>query len=281
MAVSDENTSETGTVAVNGARLYYQIAGNGEPLVLLHAGIADSRMWKAQFETFAQQYRVIAYDLRGYGQSDTPDLPFAHHRDLTTLLDHFDVESAHLLGASAGGAVALDFALEHPHRVRTVSLAATAVEGYQFTDHRTLERWEETETVLEDGEYERAAEIESEMWLAGPNRDLDQLGPELRTLLKDMLLRSYEVSLDEDRENEQRSQPTAVSRLDDIEAPVLILIGDRDRPDMHTIAEILAEQIPDTETIVIPETAHLPNLERPDRFAEHVLDFLNEWSSQM
>jgi 3-oxoadipate enol-lactonase len=272
--VSTENTAETGIVAVNGAQLFYRMAGEGEPLVLLHAGVADSRMWDGQFETFTQHYRVIAYDLRGYGQSDMPDHSFAHHRDLTALLDHLNVESTHLLGASDGGAVALNFALEHPSRVRTISLADAAVEGYQFTDHRTQEGWEETDTALENGDFERAAEIEAEMWLAGPSRTLDQLDPELRTLLRDMLLQSYEVAPNGEG-NEQELQPPAVSRLDEIEAPTLILVGDQDRPDILAIAEILAEQLSGAEKTVIPETAHLPNLERPDLFTEHVLDFVN------
>ncbi len=274
MTVSNENTAETGIAAVNGTQLYYRTAGDGEPLVLLHAGVADSRMWEAQFEKFAQHHRVIAYDLRGHGQSDMPDDPFTHHHDLTALLDYFDVASAHLLGASAGGAVALNFALEHPDRVKTISLAAAAVEGYQFTDRQTLEGWEEAGAAFEQEAYERAAEIESEMWLAGPYRDLDQLDPELRKLLRDMLLQSYEIAPNGE-DLEQELQPSAVSRLDEIEAPVLVIIGDQDRPDILAIAEKLTAQLPTVEKSIILDTAHLPNLERPDLFNERVLDFVN------
>lgn len=93
-----------------------------------------------------------------------------------------------------------------------------------------------------------------------------------------MLLRSYEVAPDGD-ENEQELQPPAVSRLDEIDAPVLVLIGDQDRPDILAIAEMLSEQLPNAEKTVIPETAHLPNLERTDLFTERVLDFADVRSS--
>lgn len=277
--MSNENTSESGVVTTNGTQLSYQTAGTGEPFLLLHAGVADSRMWDVQFETFAQYYRVIAYDLRGYGDSEMPDLPFAHHLDLTALLDHLEIESTHLLGASAGGAVALNFALEHPERVRTLSLAGAAVDGYQFTDRSTLERWEEAGTALEEEEYERAAEIESEMWLAGPNRNLDQFDPELRKLHHDMLLRRYEISPDEDQENEQELQPPAVSRLDEVEAPTLVLVGNQDRADILTIADMLTERVPDAKQTIISGTAHLLNLERPDLFDQHVLGFVEARST--
>jgi 3-oxoadipate enol-lactonase len=277
--MSNRNTSESGVVTTNGAQLSYQTAGTGEPFLLLHAGVADSRMWDVQFETFAQYYRVITYDLRGYGNSKMPDLPFAHHQDLTALLDHLEIESTHLLGASAGGAVALNFALEHPERVRTLSLAGAAVDGYRFTDRSTLERWEEAGTALEEEEYEQAAEIESEMWLAGPNRNLSQLDPELRKLLQDMLLRRYDISPDEDQENEQELQPPAVSRLDEVEAPTLVLVGNQDRADILTIADMLTEQVPDAKQTIISGTAHLLNLERPDLFDQHVLGFVEARST--
>lgn len=103
--MSRGTTPETGVATVGGGNLYYRDAGSGEPLVLVHAGIADNRMWDAQFEALARHYRVVAYDLRGYGRSDTPTAPFYHYRDLASLLESFDIESAHLVGASAGGAV--------------------------------------------------------------------------------------------------------------------------------------------------------------------------------
>src|SRR5215208_6198208 len=93
---------ETGMAEVNGARIYYEVAGEGDPLVLVHAGIADSRMWEDQLMAFADRYRVIRYDMRGFGMTAMVDLPFSHHEDLRGLLDSLDVERAHLVGCSMG-----------------------------------------------------------------------------------------------------------------------------------------------------------------------------------
>src|SRR5215211_2762150 len=89
---------ETGTAEVNGARIHYEVAGEGEPLVLVHAGIADSRMWEGQIPAFSERYRVVAYDLRGFGRSEMVEWPFSHHEDLRGLLDFLGVERTHLVG---------------------------------------------------------------------------------------------------------------------------------------------------------------------------------------
>ena len=107
---------------VNGARLYYEAVGEGEPLVLVHAGIADSRMWEGQLTAFADRYRVIRYDMRGFGMTAMVDGPFSHHEDLRGLFDSLNVERVHLVGCSMGGGAALDFALEYPQRVGNLVL---------------------------------------------------------------------------------------------------------------------------------------------------------------
>src|ERR1700752_4341621 len=99
--------------AVNGANLFYRFAGEGPPLLLLHAGICDSRMWDDQIGEFARTHRVIAPDFRGFGQSTMVAGNFAHRRDLGALMDHLDVGRAILLGVSMSGRIALDFALEN------------------------------------------------------------------------------------------------------------------------------------------------------------------------
>src|SRR5215216_7930834 len=101
----EEMLRETGMAAVNGTRIYYEAAGEGEPLVLVHAGIADSRMWEGQIAAFAERYRVIRYDLRGFGKTEMVEGPFSHHEDLRGLLDFLGVRRTHLVGCSMGGGV--------------------------------------------------------------------------------------------------------------------------------------------------------------------------------
>src|SRR5690606_6601331 len=120
----------TGFADINGARLYYEVAGEGPALVLLHAGICDSRMWDDQFAAFAKHYRTVRYDLRGYGQSNPVAGRFAHYEDLRALLDHLGIERAYLIGVSFGGMIAIDFTLTYPQRVAGLILVGTGVDGY-------------------------------------------------------------------------------------------------------------------------------------------------------
>ena len=125
---------DTGVAEVSGAPLYYETAGVGHPLVLIHEGIADSRMFDDQFGAFAQHYRVIRYDVHGFGKSGIPAGPFSGHEALHDLLRVLGVERMYLLGMSLGGRIAIDFALTYPTMVDALILAAAGVGGYTASD---------------------------------------------------------------------------------------------------------------------------------------------------
>src|SRR5215213_7322991 len=144
---------ETGMAEVNGARIYYEVAGEGEPLVLVHAGIADSRMWEGQFKAFAERYRVIRHDMRGFGRTALVDGAYSHHEDLRTLLDKLKVERAHLVGCSMGGGAVLDFALEYPQRVGNLVLVGSAVGGFG-PDIDPPRQWDEILAAEQAGDLE-------------------------------------------------------------------------------------------------------------------------------
>src|ERR1044072_1308890 len=115
-----------GIAEVNGTRLYYEVAGEGFPLVLISGGgLLDCRAWDNQFETFAKSYQTIRYDIRGIGSSARPLKPFSHSHDLYMLLKFLQVKQANIIGLSFGGGIAVDFALEHPEMVNDLILAAT------------------------------------------------------------------------------------------------------------------------------------------------------------
>src|ERR687893_2974526 len=141
---------ETGMAEVNGARMYYESAGEGETLVLVHAGIADSRMWEGQLAAFAGRYRVIRHDMRGFGMTAMVDGPYSHYEDLRGLLDSLDVERTHLVGCSMGGGAVLDFALEYPQRVGNLVLAGSAVGGFA-PDIDPPRQWDEILAAEEAG----------------------------------------------------------------------------------------------------------------------------------
>ncbi len=160
---------KTSTASINGATLYYELVGEGEPLVLVHAGIADSRMWDAQIEVFAQRYRVIRYDMRGFGRTSMVEGPYSHHEDLRGLLDFLDVRWAHLLGCSMGGATVLDFALRYPEKVGALVLVGSAVSGFEG-DFEPPGQWNELVAADEAGDLGRGSELEVQIWVDGPGR---------------------------------------------------------------------------------------------------------------
>src|SRR5512146_125874 len=124
--------SKTGFVEVDGANLYYEIAGEGPDIVLVHAGFVDHRMWDEQFAAFAQRYRVVRYDMRGFGVSRFTQGPFAHRRDLQQLLQALGIAHAHLVGCSMGGGVVIDFALDYSGMADSLVLVNSALGGYPF-----------------------------------------------------------------------------------------------------------------------------------------------------
>lgn len=262
----------TGTVGVDGAGLYYEVAGEGEPLVLVHAGISDSRMWEAQVDAFARQYRTIRHDMRGFGRSPIVDGPYSHHEDLRALLDALDVERASLVGCSRGGGAVIDFALENPHRVGALVLVGSAVGGFRF-DEEPSEGWDELVAADEAGDLERVSELEVRMWADGPRRGPGVVDPAVRDLVRGMnliALKNEALQLGEELE----LQPPAATRLPQIQAPTLVLVGDEDRPRPLAAADLLAKELPNARKVVMTGTAHLPNMECPEEFNRLVLKFL-------
>jgi 3-oxoadipate enol-lactonase len=255
-----------------GAAIDYSVSGSGPDVVLLHAGIADRRMWNPQIPVLARTFRITAYDLRGFGKSPMVEGPFAHYRDLRALLDSLGVERAALVGASLGGSVAIDFALEHPERVSALILADPGLDGYRFEDPWIKGRWQESEAALDRGDFEEAARIETETWLAGPERTLEPRHEPLRALLREMLLASYPAA--KGGGVEEGPDRASVERLTELRVPTLVLVGAHDVPDMKRIADLLAERIPGAARVTIADAAHLPSLEQPQEFNRVTLEFL-------
>lgn len=114
------------------SNLFYSVKGQGEPLVFIHGNFNDSRIWSYQIDKFSKYYKVICYDLRGYGKSDTPTSSFSHFEDLKSLLDLLGIKKVIIVGSSLGGSVAIDFALQYPEYVKSLVLAAPAINGYRY-----------------------------------------------------------------------------------------------------------------------------------------------------
>ncbi len=259
---------------VNGARIYYEVVGEGEPLVLVHAGIADSRMWKDQVAGFADFYKVVRYDLRGFGRTEMVGGPFSHHEDLRGLLDFLGVERAHLVGCSMGGGVVLDFALEYPHRVGNLVLVGPAVGGFR-PDFDPPKEWDDLVAADEAGDLGLVSELEVRMWVDGPARSPADVAAPVRDLVREMnliALQNEAAGLGEEWEPE----PPAADRLPDVQAPTLLIVGDEDQPRIFAAADLLERELPNIRKVLMHGTAHLPNLERPGEFNRLTLDFLQD-----
>jgi pimeloyl-ACP methyl ester carboxylesterase len=276
--MSESIQSIRGFAEVNGAKLYYEVTGTGHPLVLLHEGIADSRMYDDQFHAFAQCYRVVRFDLRGFGQSDLPpsDKPVALHEDLYGLLVFLGIKKTYVLGMSMGGAIALDFTLAHPAMVDALILVAPGVSGYDMTSFEAEYQaiGEEIEEAVKRGDYERASELETRIWVDGPERTPQQVDPVVRQRVYEMNLHNSRNMGAAEFPPPQELDPPAIARLGEVAVPTCLIIGDKDVREMLSIIQKLEQGIPGARKVVMHDVAHALNMERPEEFNQIVLDFL-------
>ena len=274
------NQPITGMVGVEGGQLYYEVAGEGHPLVLIHAGISDSGMWDDQFGVFAQHHRVIRYDARGFGKSRTESVSFSNRQDLYDLLKHVGAEKAYVLGISRGGQIAIDFTLEHPEMVDALIPVAAGLGGYEHKpadDEKSkheMQMFAEMDELWGKGEFARLAEMEVRMFVDGPGQSPDRVDPRVRERVQEMNANNFSR---QDGETKPRPlEPPAIGRLAEIQAPTLIILGDLDTSGTLAMADFLARGIAGARKVVIPGTAHMVNMERPGEFNRVVLDFLSE-----
>jgi pimeloyl-ACP methyl ester carboxylesterase len=281
MAGETEICIQAGDAVVNGTRLYYEMAGSGTAVLLIHGNMADRRHWDGQFPVFARKHKVIRYDVRGFGKSDLPveGQPYSHHRDAAALLRRLGVASAHIIGLSMGAGIAADFVLSHPDMSRSLVSVGPWVVGYQSP----------AVTEVFDA-LNRAA---SAFHLGGPTAALDEIfaGP-LGQSIHDARLaeRLRQINADysfwhlyhTDPGETQVSAATAATetpaaqRTAEIQVPALIVTAEHDLPACREIAGLLERTIAGARKIVMPETGHIINMERPDDFNRIVLDFLQE-----
>jgi pimeloyl-ACP methyl ester carboxylesterase len=263
-------STERGFAGINGAQLYFEVAGAGHPLVMLHGHLLDSGQWDDQFERFAQRYRVVRYDARGFGQSSMPPEAFAHHEDLRALLAFFGIERAYLMGCSGGGAAIIDFALAYPDQTAALVLVGAGVIGYQSDKIPPLVQ--SVNEAFERGDIDQAVELVTQLWTDGTDRTPDQVNPVARERIRAMTAGLFARPKVDAPMN--LLEPLAIDRLAEIRVPTLVVVGDRDLPRILDVADILLEQVPGARKLVIPDAGHHPNMEHPALFNQAVLDFL-------
>jgi pimeloyl-ACP methyl ester carboxylesterase len=244
-------------------------------VLLLHAGIADSRMWQPQLGALqAAGHRVIAPDLRGFGERRLEPEPFSNLRDAESVLDG----PAAVVGASLGGRVALELALHRPGLVERLVLIAPGMPGWDWSEE-TKAGWATEEEAYEAGNLETAAEASLAMWIDPPGRAQGEVDPSVRALVTEMVLRSYEQqqgAWEGGAEEENVLEGSVLERLGEIRCPTLVLVGESDIPDMQAIAAHVAGAIEGARLVTVPKAAHLPSLERPEEVNPLLLTFLGD-----
>ena len=267
--------AKSGYANIGDARIYYEIAGQGQPFVMIHAGVADSRQWENEFAHFADRFRVLRYDLRGYGKSDPAGGEFRHLDDLRGLLEHVDLrEPLVLMGCSMGGGIAMDFALEHPDRARALIMTGSAPSGLKL-DVPNPPKYDQAEKAYEARDWDLLCELETQIWFDGAGRTPEQVNPAMRRLAYDM----NRIALaNEARELGKRlpdASTPAAERLDQLKLPVLVIVGVHDTPYILAASDWMLENIPSARKEVIQDAAHLANMDHPEEFQRTVDAFLD------
>ncbi len=265
-----------GFVTINGARLWYEDSGgDGHAVLFTHAGVCDHRQWNAQMAPFAEKYRVMRYDMRGFGQSELPAGSASLSDDIGGLLDALGVERAALIGCSMGGSASLDFSLKQPERVSALVLVGAGVSGdTPEIGPGEQEIIAEIEAAEEANDAERLNAAETRLWLDGPNRSPEQVAPDVRTLFVEMNGGNIRRGPEWEQVQMQPLDPPAVGRLDEAHAPTLVIVGGDDTFQSRKTADLLESRVAGARKVVMHGLTHVPNMERPDEFNHLALDFL-------
>lgn len=264
--------SERGTFETQGALIAYEVAGSGSAVLLIHAGIADQSMWNDHFALLAQKYRVIRFDIPGYGQSRLPNGPIAFYDLPLALLQKFNIEEAHLVGCSYGASIAVDFAFSHPEYVKTLTLVGASISG-NAPSADILAFGEQEEALLAAGNIAEATELNMTFWVDGPSRKREEVDPIVREKLYNMQFHAFRLP-DPEKSEMISLDPPAYQRLKKLDIPTFLLVGDKDRPEKIALTAELAETLPNATQYIIPDAAHIPSMEQPDLFNELLFQFL-------
>ena len=278
-------------VDTNGIVTYFEdsapAGASGPAVVLIHGHSLDLRLWDEQVAALTDAgFRVIRYDVRGHGRSMAPPTGYtweSYAADLYDLLDRLNaegpaLEAAHIVGLSMGGGIALQFALDFPTRVLSLTLVDSALPGFTYSEEFSS-RIEElvdavrAESLSAEGASPRAAF--ERLWLAHPLFDGLRRFPDRFQRVREMVL-AYPAADYREGALPVGYTPAVIERLHEIAAPALVVVGEMDIPDFRLAADILAENLPNGRQLVLPDCGHVPPLEQPDAFNEALIAFLRE-----
>jgi pimeloyl-ACP methyl ester carboxylesterase len=249
-------------VDIGDAYVYYEIAGEGTPVILIHAHSVDCRMWDSQFLELAKHYKVIRYDLRGYGKTDrpVPGEKFSHAEDLHKLMYFLGIQKAHLVGLSLGADVAVDFLALYPRQILSLTVASSDIRDAFVSQP----------VQAQNIESYKKQWLEFLLSICGPHKN--EIKPQLQQMINNWS--GWQVL---HIEPSQKLDPPAAVQLknEKPDVPVLVLIGKRDSDRGIRSSKTLLKILPTARKKYLKNAGHFSNMETPQAFNKVLIDFLS------
>jgi 3-oxoadipate enol-lactonase len=252
---------------VSGGQLFYETAGSGpQAIVLLHDGLIDSSGFDEMWPILRKDFRVVRYDRRGYGKSPVAKGPYSQTEDLAAVIAAARLERFTLVGFSAGGGIALDYALDHPQVVDRLVLVGSGANGQP--ESATAKRRDNRNfgPILLGADQAVAANWVKDPWYIRPGDE----GAKAKALA---ILKANPQNIRHLPVDPALPGPSAIPRLPGLAVPTLFIVGDHDFPDVQANAEAAESLIPNARRVVVPDAGHALQLERPLQTAELIRDF--------
>src|SRR6476619_1150278 len=217
----------SGFVDLEGGRIYFEVDGEGHPLLLIHGGLGSLRMWDRQVPVFSERYRVIRYDTRGFGRTQTDDVAFVNLEDAAAVLDHVGAGSAYVVGQPRGASIALELTIARPDRVDALVSVAGGIGGYEAQrPPDVIAAFDEMDHLWDAEAWGALAQLETRVWVDGWGQPPDRVGGELRRTVFRWIEANYRAEKAEGKP--QALDPPAARRLDEVRVPTLVMIGEVD-----------------------------------------------------
>jgi len=277
MLLSCNQKVEVGFADINGTSIYYEMKGEGIPIILMHGFACDIRNWDNQFEIFSKDYKVIRYDLRGFGKSSLPDtlMPYSHVKDLIALLDFLQLDSVIIVGHSMGGLAAFEFTYSFPGRVYALVFAegAASLKGF-YTQPGSREVGQMFGEVFNIGRTEGVEKGKDALMQTGVFKSTID-NPNSEKIFKQMVT-DYSGWHWKNKDPKLSYKQIEFEDISNLQVPVLLINGELSQDHYHQTMQKMHNYLPNSKLIVLKNSGHMLNLENPDQFNHEVLTFLIE-----